>query len=93
MKKADIINLVAARTELRKPDIAIIIGATIEIIMEEVAKGKKITFIGFGSFASRYRRPRLFGNPRGGNMVPRPARRVPYFHVSQCFKDMLWNEE
>jgi DNA-binding protein HU-beta len=93
MNKGDLVSLVAARTELNRKDISIIIGATCEIIMEEVAKGKKVVLVGFGTFASRYRVPRLFGNPRTGEMKPRPARRVPFFFVSPCFKARIWNEE
>ena len=50
MNKADLVNLVAARTELTKTDVALVIDAAIETIVDSVVEGKKVSILGFGSF-------------------------------------------
>ena len=41
MNKADLVNLVAARTELTKTDVSLVVDAAIETIIDSVVEGKK----------------------------------------------------
>ena len=50
MNKADLVNLVAARTELTKTDVSLVVDAAIETIVDSVVEGKKVSILGFGSF-------------------------------------------
>ena len=49
MNKADLVNLVAARTELTKTDVSLVVDAAIETIVDSVVEGKKVSILGFGS--------------------------------------------
>ena len=53
MNKADLVNLVAARTELTKTDVSLVVDAAIETIVDSVVEGKKVSILGFGSFEPR----------------------------------------
>ena len=50
MNKADLANLVAARTELTKTDVSLVVDAAIDTIIDSVVEGKKVSIPGFGSF-------------------------------------------
>ena len=50
MNKADLVNLVAARTELTKTDVSLVVDAAIDTIIDSVVEGKKVSILGFGSF-------------------------------------------
>ena len=58
MNKADLVNLVAARTELTKTDVSLVVDAAIETIVDSVVEGKKVSILGFGSFEPRDRSAR-----------------------------------
>ena len=47
MNKADLVNLVAARTELTKTDVSLVVDAAIETIVDSVVEGKKVSLLGF----------------------------------------------
>ena len=49
MNKADLVNLVAARTELTKTDVSLVVDAAIDTIIDSVVEGKKVSILGFGS--------------------------------------------
>ena len=55
MNKADLVNLVAARTELTKTDVSLVVDAAIDTIIDSVVEGKKVSILGFGSFEPRER--------------------------------------
>ena len=50
MNKADLVNLVAARTELTKTDVSLVVDATIETIVDSVVEGKKVSILGSVSY-------------------------------------------
>ena len=64
MNKADLVNLVAARTELTKTDVSLVVDAAIETIVDSEVEGKKVSLLGFGSFEPRDRSARQGLNPK-----------------------------
>ena len=89
MNKADLVNLVAARTELTKTDVSQVVDAAIETIIDSVVEGKKVSILGFGSFASRERSARQGLNPKTGEKIAIPAKKVPAFTAGKMFKDRV----
>ena len=74
MNKADLVNLVAARTELTKTDVSLVVDAAIETIVDSVVEGKKVSLLGFGSFEPRDRSARQGLNPKTGEKIAIPAK-------------------
>ena len=74
MNKADLVNLVAARTELTKTDVSLVVDAAIETIVDSVVEGKKVSILGFGSFEPRDRSARQGLNPKTGEKIAIPAK-------------------
>lgn len=89
MTKADIVEDVAQRTGLTKKEV----GETVDLFLQKVgdllSEGKHLEIRGFGTFKVKERKARMARNPRTGETVPVPARRVPVFKVSKMLKDKV----
>lgn len=79
MTKADLANAVSKNSALTKQDAEIIIQTVVDSIIETLKRGGKVELRGFGSFRLRHRNPRTAHNPKTGEVVQIPAKRVPYF--------------
>jgi len=89
MTKADIVDEIAERTGLTKKDVAETVDEFLSAVSRSLSQGQHIEIRGFGTFKVKDRKPRLARNPRTGESVPVPARRVPLFKVSKELKDMV----
>jgi integration host factor beta subunit len=89
MTKADIVDEIAERTGLTKKDVADTVDEFLEAVSRALASGKHIEIRGFGTFKVKDRKSRLARNPRTGESVPVPPRRVPVFKVSKELKDIV----
>ena len=60
--------------------------------MDAVAKGDKVTLVGFGSFEARHRKAREGRNPSTGQPMTIPETTVPAFSAGKAFKEMVAEE-
>ena len=58
-------------------------------IMQKLAEGGRVELRGFGAFSTRQRKPRIGRNPRTGESVEVPAKRVPYFKPGKEIRERL----
>lgn len=79
MNKTDLINAIAAETGLTKADAAKALNATTAAIANAVKAGDKVTLVGFGTFAPTERPARTGKNPRTGEALTIPAKKVVKF--------------
>ncbi|MFA7340602.1 MAG: HU family DNA-binding protein [Candidatus Obscuribacterales bacterium] len=89
MNKTDLVDLLAAENYSTKQYAEQFINSFISAIVSQVARGEKITLIGFGTFDTMVRKPRIGRNPKTGESVKIPARRVARFRVSKDFSDAV----
>ena len=89
LTKADLIAEVERITELKRSDSEIIVETIFENIIQALQKGDKIEIRGFGSFRTRQRKPRVGRNPKTGDRVEVPAKKIPFFKPSKELKDMV----
>ena len=92
MTKADLVEDVAKAAELTKKDAERLVEIVFESIIETLNKGEKIELRGFGSFRVRERGARRGRNPKTGDPVNIPAKRVPYFKPGKELKELI-NED
>jgi integration host factor subunit beta len=78
---------VARAAELNKRDAEVIVETVFESIIGALHKGEKVELRGFGSFRTRERGPRRGRNPKTGEPVDVPAKRVPYFKPGKELKE------
>ena len=89
MKKAELIAEIAKKTGLSKKDINEVINATIETMQEALKEGKKISFIGFGSFETVTRAPRVARVPKTGEEIQIPETKAVKFKAGKKLKELL----
>ena len=79
MTKKDIILRVSDETNLKQIDVKKVVQKTFDCIVEALARGEKIELRNFGVFKIKERRSRTGRNPRTGQVVPVPPRKVVVF--------------
>ncbi|MBK8166094.1 MAG: integration host factor subunit beta [bacterium] len=89
MTKAELVDLITGATGMNRRDTVTVVNLIMENIGNALAGGDKVELRGFGSFKVKSRRSRLARNPRTGDAVDVPAKRVPYFKASNELKDRL----
>jgi len=89
MTKAELVEEVARAAELNKRDAEVIVETVFDSIIGALHKGEKVELRGFGSFRTRERGPRRGRNPKTGEPVDVPAKRVPYFKPGKELKDFF----
>lgn len=87
MNKSELIEKVAGVTNLSKVDVDSVLKAVLATVVEEVAKGRKVTLVGFGTFEQRKRKARVGVNPqKPTERIKIPAKKTPAFSAGSEFK-------
>jgi DNA-binding protein HU-beta len=89
MKKSELISAVAEKSGLSKKDVSAVIDATIETIQEALKEGKKVSFIGFGSFEVVTRAPRVAKVPGTNKEIQIPETKSVKFKAGKKLKESL----
>ena len=93
MTKAELVEDVARAAELTKKDAERLVEIVFESIIDTLNQGEKIELRGFGSFRVRERGARRGRNPKTGDPVDIPAKRVPYFKPGKELKELINEDE
>ncbi len=89
MTKADLIEEVARITDVTRRDSEVIVETIFDSIVHSLRAGDKIEIRGFGSFRTRQRNSRIGRNPKTGDRVDVPAKKIPFFKPSKELKDLV----
>jgi integration host factor beta subunit len=89
MIKADLINRIAHEMEISKQEAETGVNLFFETIKDALQRGEEIELRGFGSFRFRSRDARAGRNPRTGEPVQVPPKKVLYFKPSKLLKNMI----
>ena len=89
MNKTELIAAVAETTGISKKDAEKAVSATVDTIIDAIAKGDKVQLVGFGTFEQRQRNARTGVDPRTGNKIEIAASKVPAFKAGKAFKDAV----
>jgi DNA-binding protein HU-beta len=79
MNKADLVNSLSEKTGLTKTKSNQAIDALVETISEALKSGDKVTLVGFGTFTTSQKEARMGRNPKTGESLEIPAKRVAKF--------------
>ena len=75
--------------ELRQEEVEQVLDIFFDEITERLAEGGRVELRGFGTFSTREREARTGRNPRTGEAVDVPAKRVPYFKPGKEMRERL----
>jgi integration host factor subunit beta len=85
MTKAELVEEVSRVSE-------VIVDTVFKSIIDALHRGEKIELRGFGSFRLRKREPRKGRNPKTGDKVDVPPKKVPYFKPGKELKELINRE-
>lgn len=89
MNKEELTQEVAKKASVSQKEAAEVINAWLDTVQKTVAKGKKVTLVGFGTFEARKRAARTGRNPQTGKEITIPAKTVPAFSAGKKFKTIV----
>jgi len=90
MIRSELLQVLAKdNPELRSEEVEQIVDIFFDEISARLAEGGRVELRGFGAFSTRQREARLGRNPRSGEAVAVPAKRVPYFKPGKEIRERL----
>lgn len=90
MIKSELITRLAERyPHLYQSDVEKLVGRVLEEIGDALEQGRRVELRNFGTFSVRHRKPRIGRNPRTGESVAVPQKRVPHFRAGKALRDRL----
>ena len=89
MTKTELISAVADQTGCTKKSADEAVNAIVSIITDTLAKGDKVSIVGFGTFEVRDRKEKQVINPQTKKMMIAPASKAPAFKAGQALKNAV----
>ena len=90
MNKSDLIlKILESDSNLFKKDASKIVNVFFDTISEAISKGERVELRGFGVFDVKVREARIARNPKNGEAVAVPAKKVPFFRMGKDMKDRI----
>jgi integration host factor subunit beta len=90
MTRSDLVEELASRfSQLTHRDAEQAVKTILDAVSEALARGHRIEIRGFGSFSINHRPPRMGRNPRSGESVAIPEKRVPHFKPGKALREAV----
>ena len=89
MNKAQLVDSVAAATDMSKADAGRAVDATLSAVAGSLASGDSVALVGFGTFLVSKRKATTGRNPQTGESINIPAANVPKFRAGKALKESL----
>ena len=89
MNKEELVQEISKKAKVTQKDAAEVLNALMGTIERTVAKGKKVTLVGFGTFEARKRAARTGRNPQTGAKIKIAAKTAPVFTAGKKFKEVV----
>ena len=89
MTKAELVERVANQINLTKKQTEVVVNTVFSSITDSLSEGKKVELRGFGSFRIRQRNARTGRNPKSGQKVEVPSKKVPFFKAGKELRQLV----
>ena len=90
MTRSDLVTRLAERfSQLTQRDTEFAVKTILDAMSDALARGHRIEIRGFGSFALSHRPPRIGRNPKSGETVVVPGKRVPHFKAGKELRERV----
>ena len=90
MTRSDLVEELANRfAQLTHKDAESAVKAILDAMGQAMVRGHRIEIRGFGSFTINRRPPRMGRNPRSGESVAIPEKRVPHFKPGKALREAV----
>lgn len=91
MKKSDLHAMVAAKFDIPTSTAALAVDCLFEAMTEALARGDRIEIRGFGSWIAKQYGAKTGRNPKTGQSISVPAKRLPYFKAGKDLAERIMN--
>jgi len=91
MTKAEVAAKLAQKTDLSSKEAVCVLETLMECIKTSLQQGDKVSLVGFGTFYVKERDARVGRNPRTGQSIHVPRKRVPAFKPGHAFREAVGN--
>jgi len=90
LNKSDLIlKILESETIVYKKDAIKIVNVFFDTISSAISNGERVELRGFGVFDVKERQARIARNPKNGEVVAVPAKKVPFFRMGKDMKDRI----
>ena len=89
MNKGDLISAIAAAASITKAQATDALNATLDSVTATLKGGGKVTLVGFGSFSTTTRKSRKGRNPKTGESILIPEKKVVKFKSGTYLSDSI----
>ena len=90
MTKSDLVEQLTARFgQLTHRDAEYAVKTILDALSKALVRGHRVEIRGFGSFSVNRRPPRIGRNPRSGESVAIPEKRVPHFKPGKALREAV----
>ena len=90
MTRSDLVEELANRfSQLTHRDAEHAVKTILDAVSDALVRGHRIEIRGFGSFSINHRPPRMGRNPRSGESVAIPEKRVPHFKPGKALREAV----
>ena len=92
MNRSDLINELKNQTAITRKDAEKFVETFFDSISETLANNERVEIRGFGSFTVKKYKPYVGRNPKTGNRISVPPKKLPFFKVGKELKELVNNE-
>ncbi len=89
MTKEEMIALIAKDAKINKRQATDALRSFFDGVTTNLKKGKRVSFVGFGTFSISRRKARIGHNPQTGEKINIPATKVPHFRAGKALKEAV----
>ena len=89
MNKGELVDAIAKDAKISKSQAQGALDALVSNVKKSLRKGDKVTVVGFGTFSASRRSARTGRNPRTGQPIKIPAKKVAKFSAGKALKDAI----
>ena len=89
MNKSELVEQVARGAGLTRKTAEAAVGVVFAALRESLISGERIEIRGFGSFVTKSYKAYLGRNPRTGETIDVPAKRLPFFKVGKELRERV----
>ncbi len=89
MTKAELVSAIAQAADISKKEADAALKAAVQAVSEALQRGERVAIPGFGIFSVKERAPRKGRNPRTGEVINIPARKVVVFKPAKDLRESV----
>jgi nucleoid DNA-binding protein len=89
MTKEELVNKMAKEAKVTKAQANRAINSFFDGVTSSLKRGRKVSFVGFGTFSVARRKARMGRNPQTGAPIRIAASKVPKFKAGKQLKDAV----